>query len=269
MKAWLARFVLVAAAAAIGLAAVAPPFFHAPEDISAFLDRVAARLESFNPKASWTASILSTQIEHDRKWQPERTIVQSKAVTVIEGRREEKVLKVVETADGKTADITERFLVEQQARREKYRARQAAEERNRSGAERSPRRGMRMDNLEELLPFSAERRTEFSFGVREGKIPDGRGVYFLDVRAKEDDPMNWEGTYTIDAETYTPIHASLRPSQTPAFVKEIEVEADFGVFEDVNFIPQRTWVRINAGFLFIKRFRVVSEEVYSDIRITR
>jgi len=243
-------------------------FPQSPISTESLLDRVAARLESFNPKASWTAAVSSIQVEYDRQWRPEKTVVQNKAVSVTEGRREEKVLKVVETADGKTTDITERFLAEERARGDKYRAVQEADDRKKSGTERSPRRGMRIDDLAEMLPFSAERRTEFSFGFRETKASDGRRVFLLDVRANESDPMNWEGTYTIDAETYTPIHASLRPSETPAFVKEIEVEADFEVFEDVNFIPRRTWVKVNAGFLFIKRIHLISEELYSDVRIT-
>ncbi len=243
-------------------------FPQSPGPVETVLDRVATRLESFNPKSSWTASISSTQVEHDRKWRPERTTIQTKAVTVTEGRREEEILKVVQTADGKTADITERYLVERRERWEKYRAHQAAEERGKPSPKRSSLRGIRMDDYAALVPFSAERRKEFSFDIREANAPDGRRVYLLDVRAEVKDTMNWEGTYTIDAATYTPIRARLRPSDRPAFVKEIEVEADFEVFEDVNIIPRRTRVRINAGFLFIKRFHVVSEEVYSDIRIT-
>ena len=244
-------------------------FPQSPPPVASVLDGVAARLESFNPKSSWTASVTSTQIEHDRKWRPEKTIVQTKEISVVEGRREETVLNVLETEDGKTADITERFLAEQRERREKYRARRAAEERDNPGAERSRRRGIRLDSFADLLPFSAERRTEFSFALRETADPDGRRLYLLDVRAKIKDPLNWEGTYTIDAATFSPVHARLAPSETPAFVREIEVEAEFEVLEDVHFIPKRTWVRVNGGFLFIKRIRLISEETYSGVAITR
>ena len=263
----MSRFSLSPAGGVLLLAAAAL-FPQAPAPVESFLDRVAARLESFNPKSSWTASVTSTQIENDRKWRPEKTIVQTKAVVVTEGRREENVLKVVETVDGKTADITERFLAEQKARREKYRARRAAEERNKPGPERSSRRGIRLDSFAELLPFSAERRTEFSFGLRETADPAGRRFYLLDVRAKIKDPLNWEGTYTIDAATFTPLRARLKPSKTPAFVKEIEVEAEFEVVEGVHFIPKRTRVKVNGGFLFIKRIRLISEEIYSGVAIT-
>jgi len=255
----------VAAFALFGAAALPVP---SPEETGAILDKVAARLESFNPKGSWTASILSTQIEHDHNWRPKRTTVQNKVVTVTEGRREENTLKVVRTEDGKTEDITEEFLVWRRKQWEKYHAGREAEERRQPSSERRSLRRIRLEHFSELLPFSAGRREEFAFDVREGTGADGRPVYLCDVRAKIKDTINWEGTYTIDAETYTPVHARLRPSDLPSFVKEIEVEAEFGVFEDVNFIPLRTWVRVNAGFLFIKRYRVISEEFYSDIRVT-
>ncbi|MCX6566521.1 MAG: hypothetical protein NTW38_08915 [Candidatus Aminicenantes bacterium] len=263
----MSRFSLPATGGVLFFAAAAL-FPQAPAPVESFLDRVAARLESFNPKSSWTASVTSTQIENDRKWRPEKTIVQTKAVVVTEGRREENVLKVVETVDGKTADITERFLAEQKARREKYRARRAAAEQDKPGAERSSRPRLRMDSFAELLPFSAERRTEFFFDLRETADPAGRRLYLLDVRAKTKDPWNWEGTYTIDAATFTPLRARLKPSETPAFVKEIEVEAEFEVVEGVHFIPKRTRVKVNGGFLFIKRIRLISEEIYSGVAIT-
>ena len=262
------RFILPAAGAAFLLIPAALSA-QAPLPVETLLDRVVARLESFNPKSNWQASIRSTQIELDRRGRPERTTIQTKTVAVTEGRREEDILSVVRTEDGVTRDITEEYLAERRARWEKYRAQEKARERGKEPARRRSRLGMRVEDFAELLPFSPERRTEFSFAAREGAAPDGRPLYFLDVRAKVKDVENWEGTYTIDAATFTPFHARLTPSETPPFVKEIEVEADFQVFEGVHIIPLRTWVRINAGFLFLKRIRAVSEEVYTDIRVTR
>ena len=184
-----------------------------------------------------------------------------------EGRRQEELLKVIRTEDGKTEDITEEYRAFRRKQWEKYRARQRTSGEGEAAAPGKSRRSVRFDDYTALLPFSPERRTEFSFVIRDGTAPDGKPVYLVDVKAKIEDTINWDGTYTIDAETYTPVHARLRPSDLPAFVKELEVEAEFGVFEDVYYIPLRTWARVNAGFLFIKRYRVVSEEVYSDIRI--
>jgi hypothetical protein len=271
MNARLFVFGLRKAGGALLIIAAVPLWAQAPADISPLLDRITARNESFNPKSSWTASVTSTQIETDRKWNPEKTIVQSKAVTVTEGRREENVLKVVETKDGKTTDVTERVLAEHRARHEKSQARRPAspEPPPRKPAERNRGRLSMRTDLSELLPFSPERRTEFSFQAQETTDGDGRRLVFLDVRAKVKDPMNFEGRYTIDAATGAPIRARLTPSENPSMVKELEVEADFEVLEDIHFIPKRTRIKVNAGFLFIKRVHIISEEVYTDIRITR
>jgi hypothetical protein len=236
------------------------------------LDGVNARLESFNPKGNWTATIISTQVEHDRKWRPERTIVQTKALTVTEGRRDQAVVKVMETKDGKTADVTEKYMAEQRERRERARVERAARPEpapRKPESERSRRRGLRMDDLSEILPFAPDRRDDFSFRVRETADAQGRRLYLLDVKAEVKDLLNWEGTYTIDAETFTPIRGKLKPSDLPTFVSELEAEADFEVKDDVYFVPVRTWIKVNGGFLFIKRVRIISEEVYEDFKIVR
>jgi len=256
---------------ALLIIAAIPLFAQTPADINAFLDRVAARVEGYNPKASWTASIMSTQIETDRKWNPEKTIVVSKAVTVTEGRREEKALKVLETKDGKTQDITAQYLAEQSARREKERAKREAKPepapRDKPGEKPSGRRSFSL-NISEILPFQPERRPDFIFKLQETTDADGRKLAVLDVRAKVKDSLNWEGTYTIDAVTGDLVRARIKPSETPSMVKELEVEVELEVFEEVNLIPKRTWIKVNAGFLFIKRIHMISEEIYSDIRIT-
>jgi len=267
------RFAPAAAGGLLLLAALAALPARPAVDIPTLLDRVAARLDSFNPKANYTATIISTQVENDRKWQPVKTVVQTKALTVTEGHRDQTVVKVLETIDGKTTDVTARYLAEQQARRERARAEQARkpdpQPARKPGSRGSSRRGMRMDDLGEILPFASDRRNDYSFTVREASDPSGRKLYLLDVKATVKDVLNWEGTYTIDAATYTPLHGRLTPSDLPTFVKELEVEADFEVIEDVYFVPKRTWIKVNGGFLFIKRVRLVSEETYQDLKIVR
>ncbi len=262
-----------AAAFAFLFPAVLVPLSARPAiDVQTLLDRVTARLDGFNPKGNYTATIRSTQIEHDRKWVPEKTIVQTKSLVVTEGRREQSIVNVLETIDGKTVDVTQRYLDEQRERRERSRAERSSPPESaprKAGSPRSSRRGMRMDDLGEILPFAADRRHDYSFKVRETADAAGRRLYLLDVTAEVKDVLNWEGTYTIDAETFTPIHGRLAPSEFPSFVKELEVEADFEVVEDVYFVPRRTWIKINAGFLFIKRVHIVSEETYHDLKIIR
>jgi len=267
------RMLPAVAGAVLLLAALAPLSARPAIDIQTLLDRISARLDSFNPKGNYTATIISTQVEHDRKWRPEKTNVQTKALVVTEGHREQTIVKVLEKKnDGTTIDVTERYLAEQRERRERVRPERTSQPETaprKSGGQRSSRRGMRMDDLGEILPFAADRRNDFTFGVRETTDPSGRPLYVLDVKAAVKDVLNWEGTYTIDAATFTPVHGRLTPSEFPTFVKELEVEADFEVVEDVYLVPKRTWIKVNAGFLFIKRVHITSEETYHDLKIVR
>lgn len=266
------RMLPAVAGAVLLLAALAPLSARPAIDVQTLLDRISARLDGFNPKGNYTATIISTQVEHDRKWRPEKTNVQTKALVVTEGHREQTIVKVLQTIDGKTTDVTERYLAEQRERRERSqteRTAQAEAAPRKPGGQRSARRGMRMDDLGEILPFAADRRDDFTFSVRETTDPSGRPIYLLDVKAAVKDVLNWEGTYTIDAATFTPIQGRLTPSEFPTFVKELEVEADFEVVEDVYLVPKRTWLKVNAGFLFIKRVHIISEETYHDLKIVR
>jgi hypothetical protein len=249
------------------IAASSPLLAQTPADISALLDRVAARIESYASTASWTATVTNTRIETDRKWNPEKTTVITKTVSVVKGRREETILKAEVTEDGRTKDITAQYIADLRAQREKERARRAAQPQTKPQAgNRNSRRMSR--GIEDLLPFAPERRPAFSFNLRETRDADGRPLALLDVKAKVKDPNNWEGTYTIDPETGDALKAVIKPSETPSMVKELEVEAEAEIFAGPVFIPKRTWYKVNGGFLFIKRVRMISEEIYSDIRIT-
>ena len=261
------RFLFRPAALAVLIAASSPLFAQTPADIGALLDRVAARIESYASTASWTATVTNTRIDTDRKWNPEKTTVITKTVSVVKGRREETILKAEVTEDGRTKDITAQYIADQRAQREKDRAQRAAQPQTkpRTG-NRPPRRMPR--GIEDLLPFAPERRPAFAFSLRETKDADGRPLVLLDVKAKVKEPNNWEGTYTIDPETGDALKAVLKPSETPSMVRELEVEAEAEIFAGPVFIPKRTWFKVNGGFLFIKRVRMISEEIYSDIRIS-
>jgi hypothetical protein len=122
-------------------------------------------------------------------------------------------------------------------------------------------------DIDELLPFSPERRPNFQFDIRETADPTGRRLVLLDVKAKTRDQRNWEGTYTIDPAAFDILRAEIRPSKMPRMVKELSVEADVEVLDGKYFVLKRTRFKVNGGFLFIKRVRMTVEEVYSDVRI--
>lgn len=216
--------------AAFLVVAAVPLWSQAPHDLGAFLDSVAARLTATAAYKNWTASAVQTITEADRNDRPEKVTVVTKTVRVSDGRRREEVLKALETENGKTLDISSRYEAQARDRREQ-------EERRRSEEERRPQEGRpegrcagRMD-IEELLPFGAERRPNFQFSLRETTGAAGRPLVLLDVKAKTKDQRNWEGTYTIDPAVFDILRAEIRPSKMPKMVNELSVEADVRVLD--------------------------------------
>jgi len=240
----------------------APPLRLLPAEVDALLDGLAARLERTAAYKNWTAASTQTVIEEDRKGRPEKITVVSKAVRVTDGRRQEDILKAVVTEDGRTKDITATYELEARERRREA-ERRAAEE---PGSRPAGRRGNRLV-IEDILPFSAARRSAYSFGRREAVGPDGRRLVLLEAKAKTKDDMSWNGTYTIDPETYDILQAELRPSKLPRLVKELSVQAEVEILDGKYFVLKRTKFKVNGGFLFIKRVRMTVEEVYSDVRV--
>jgi len=240
----------------------APSLRLLPAEVDALLDGLAARLKTTAAYKNWTAGSVQTTTELDRKGNPEKVTVVTKAVRVDDGRRREDILKAVVTEDGETKDITSTYELESRRRREEG-ERRAAEE---GGSRPSGRRTVRFE-LDDILPFDPGRRPQFVFGVREASGPDGRRLVFLDVKAKTKDPQSWEGRYTIDPATFDLLKAEIRPSKLPKMVKELSVEAEVEILDGKHFVLKRTFFRVNGGLLFIKRIRMTVEEVYSDVRV--
>jgi hypothetical protein len=262
--------------AALVLVAAAPIGSQSPSRLESLLNDVAARLETGAGYKNWTATAIQTTTELDRRGAAEKVTVLTKAVKVADGRRRDEVVKAVETEKGVSKDVTAKHLAEaekrraEEAQRRAERARQGEasrrDERPSSGAQPSRRRSAEMDIMD-IVPFAAERRDDFAFSLRETADPAGRPVVRIDVKAKEKDRRNWEGTYTVDPATGDILRAEVRPSEYPKFVKELVVEAEVDILDGKYMVFKRTFIRVSGGFLFIKRVRMTIEEVYSDVRV--
>jgi hypothetical protein len=230
--------------------------------VDALLDGVAARLKATAGYMNWTAISVQTITELDRKGNPEKVTVVTKALRVTDGRRSEDILRAVVTEDGETRDITAKYAAEAKKRREEEEQQRAKGNKSRQEGER----GGRID-LEELLPFAENGRPGYVFEIRDAADGTGRRLVLLGVKAKTRDPQNWDGTYTIDPSTFDILRAEIQPSKLPKMVKELSVEADFEVLDGKYLVLRRTRFKVNGGFLFIKRVRMTIEEAYSGVRV--
>lgn len=244
------------------LAVTAAPLGSQTPTPEALLDGVAARLRQTAAYKNWTASAVQTITELDRKGNPEKVTVVTKSIRVTDGRRSEDILKALVTEDGQTKDVTASYALEARKRREEDERRRAEE----AGKRPDGRRSLRLD-LNELLPFAADRRPGFIFGLREGADRTGRRLLLLDVKAKAKDPRNWDGTYTIDPATFDILRTEIRPSKFPKMVKELSLEAEVEILDGKYSVLKRTTFKVNGGFLFLKRVRMTVEDVYADVRV--
>lgn len=235
-----------------------------PRDLATFLDHAAQKIKSYPEKSNWTANAVSTITKMDRKWTPESVLVVAKKVTFTDGARDETILKAEETKKGKTKDITEEYAAEAKEARDKERKRRAEE---RAGGGRAGRRGQSM-SLDELLPFSEQKRNQFDFRLTENAAVDGRPAVLLEVKAKVKDEKNWEGLFYFDAATDDLLRIEARPSENPSMVKELEFRMTFEILDGRYLAVKNSWIKINGGF-FLKHIRQVIEEEYSGFEVLK
>lgn len=231
-------------------------------ELGEFLDKVAARIDSFKQPEDWTASVVTKTMETDKDGRPEKITVVNRIIRVAAGKRSDEILKVLETKSGRTHDITKEYIERQREERERASRRAESGERRGEGS----RGGSRRMNIAGFIPFSEKRRPDFVFRLDGEFEEEGRRLVRVQVKSKVKDEQNWEGVYVIDAENYDIVSADLRPSKFPKFVKELEVKARIEILEGRYFFVRNTRFKVDGGN-FIKRVRLIVEEDYQDIRL--
>ena len=238
----------------------------APAALDAFLDKIDAKVAAFREPRNWTGTVVSTITRMNRHWEPESVIVVTKSARVVDGRRTDEIASAVETMDGVARDITRDYVEEDRKARERYRRQRPPDDKPRDPNAPPRKRGLSAA-LEDYTPFSAARRSLFAFRLDEGAALDGKPAVALDVAAKVKDEKNWEGRIYFDPVTLDPVLVEAKPSDNPRFVQLLEARIGLQALPGGRLMLKTTRIRVNAGFLFIKRIRQVAEDVYSDVQI--
>jgi hypothetical protein len=257
---------LIGSCAGLMISAFSAAGTQAPgaQDLTAFLDKAAQKIKSYSENASWTASAVSKTTKMDKNWTPESVTVVTKTVKLSDGDREEVILKAEETKKGKTKDVTEKYVEEANASREKGRKRRAEQQ---TGGGGDSRRSVGI-SLDSLLPFSEQKRGQFEFKLTENADLEGRPAILLDVAAKVKDEKNWEGRFYFDPATDDLLGIEVRPSENPSMVKELEFRMTFEILEGRYLAVKSSRVKVNGGF-FLKHIRQVIEEEYSGFEVLK
>jgi hypothetical protein len=224
-------------------------------DLAPLLDKITNQLKSHSDD-NWTYKVTTKLYEMDKNWKPEKTTISAAVVTDINGELSGELLKAEVIEDGITKDATAEFT------------KQLKEQIETANKQRTERKGQESpdDSSEVFLPFSENKRAKFAFSRLNDTAIDGRAVFTIEAKAKEEDEQLYEGKFYIDQLTYEVLKAQISPSKNPRFVKEMNMDIDFEVLPEGKFFRRRSRTRVSGGMLF-KHFRVIAEEEYSDVKV--
>lgn len=225
-------------------------------DLVPLLDKISKRIDSYPENDNWEYKIVTKQTEMDKQWQPIKTTIATAVIKDAEGVLSGSVIKAVEIENGDTKDI-----IEQTAEQTEKQIEEANKQRREQGAQKEPE-----NTLNTLFPFEESKRAKFKFTRLNDSTIDERPVFIIEAEAIEKDEQLYEGKFYIDQETFDVLKARIKPSENPSFVKELDMDLDFEVLPEGNYIRKRSKTRVNGG-PFFKRIRAILEEEYSDINI--
>lgn len=223
------------------------------------LSQVSKRIASYPDFEKWQALVVSTYINADKNWQPEKTRRVKKLLKVNGRIREEEILEAVEIEKGQTRDITEEYRRQRLERLKKLR--EEAEKANQSGEKSTPRQLTKDD----LIPFTEKKKDLYTFSFLGEEILNGEKVYVIEARAKVKKEDLFEGRYYLSQKTYDPLRLVVHPAKNPSLVKEFQVEVDLEPWQD-GLVLKKSRIKVFGGFL-VKFVRLLIEEDYSDFKV--
>lgn len=227
------------------------------------IDKVAMRQDLYPEYHSWEASVVLTETEMDKDWQPQKVTVIKKIVKVVNDEETEEVLQILETEKGVTKDITEKYIRKAEKEKDKKKSKEGGHK-----TEKEEDKGAIKLSQDEIFPFNEEKRKKYDFIMMESSYIGGQEIYVLESRTKIKSEDLWEGIYSIDKESFDVLKVKLKPSRNPKHIKEFEIEMSFQVLPEGYFVLQKSKARIDGG-IFIKKIRMTVEEERSNYKIIK
>ena len=163
-------------------------------DVTSVVENTTQRLKSFPELSHWQASVLSRKTEMDKNWKPKKKTEVEKIVKVMGEDRIEEILRATEIKNGKSKDVTKKQIKEARKRREKALKERA---KRRAKGDSGDNGDSRELSMEEMFPFSPEKRKDYDFILLEDTSWAGAPVLILESKAKIRSDKFYEGKYFI------------------------------------------------------------------------
>lgn len=226
------------------------------EDLTPLLTKITNRSNSYPENNNIQYTIVQKITEMDKHWKPKKTTVIKTIRKLVDGIPSGEILEAVETEDGASTDIKQKAMEQMQKEMDQI---------NKQRAEQKAQNKIQKP-FEELLPFYENKYAMYEFKRLNDDTYNERPVFIIEATAKEKDEKLLEGKYYIDKKTYDVLKAQIKPSQKPNLVKEMDMDIEFQVLPEGNFVINRMKVRADGGLLFM-RMRVIQEGERYDYKI--
>lgn len=230
------------------------------EALVSLLDKVSQRINSYQEMKNYKVEEIEKNFEMNKKWETTKKTIIRRMVRRIDGKVETEFLEVTETENGKTTDVTEKFI----------KGAEKLNEKTREDAENDPIEKEEEDPtivlLDNFFPFDETKRSEFDIHRLNDVVMDGKDVFVFESVAKTKDEERFEGTCYIDQKTLDIMKIDVKPSKNPNFVKEMEMEIDFEVLPEGYFVMKKMKAKVEAKIVF-KTIRQISETEYVNREI--
>lgn len=237
--------------------------FSQEPEINSLLDKINQSLESFPKDQNWQAKAFSIIVNMDKNWKPKKKTEVEKIVKVQGEDRIEEILKATEIKDGKSKDVTKKQIKEARKRREKALKERA---KRRAKGKSEDNGDSRELSMEEMFPFSSEKRKDFDFTLLEDTSWAGIPVYTLESKAKIRSDKFYEGKYFISQSDFHVLKAEIKPAKNPKMVKRLEMGISFQILPEGYMMIKQMRMKIHVG-LVVKNIRMEVQEDYSDFKL--
>lgn len=235
------------------------------EEVMDLVDKVIQRQSGFYLRMdNWEAIITTINTKMNKHWQPKEVTVVKKKVQVVDMHKSEELLEATKTKNGIPEDVTEEYIKKAREQKEKSKKKELQQNLERRKARKENNKKLK---AEDLLPFSEKKKMKYLFSKLADSTVGGRPVYVVEARAKVKSEKRFSGYYYISKDTHDILRINAWPSKNPRFVKELDIEIDLDVYPQGFYAIKRSKIRVNGGFLFIKKVRRVTEEEYSDFTV--
>ena len=232
------------------------------DEVMHIVEKVIERQEDFYLKMdNWRAIVTTTTTKMDKHWQAEEVMVVKKKIQVVNMEKDEVILEAIKTKNGISQDMTEEYIEKSKKQQEESKKKEYEQNLERRKEKKENKTELKADDL---LPFSDKKKMKYIFSQLEDSEIDGRPVYVIQALAKVKRDNRFSGRYYISQDTYDILRIHIWPSKNPRFVKELDITIDVDVNPRGYYAIKRSKIRVNGGFLFIKRVRMITEEEYSD-----